>query len=30
MVGEGASGLRTVKALVGKLNPFDRQAGPRG
>lgn len=30
MVGEGASGLRTVKALVGKLNPFDRQAVLRG
>jgi hypothetical protein len=30
MVGEGAGGVRTVTALLGKLNPFDRQAGPRG
>lgn len=29
MVGEAAGGLRTVKALVGKLNPFDRWAQPR-
>ena len=30
MVGEGAGGLHTVKALVDKLNPFDRGARPRG
>jgi hypothetical protein len=30
MVGEGAGGLRTVKALVAKLNPFGREAPPRG
>ena len=30
MVGEGAGGLRTVKALVDKLSPFGREAPPRG
>jgi hypothetical protein len=30
MVGEAAGGLRTVKALIGKLNPFDREATRRG
>jgi hypothetical protein len=30
MVGEAAGGLHTVKALVDKLNPFDRTARPRG
>lgn len=30
MVGEGAGGLRTVKALIGKLNPLDRGALNRG
>ncbi len=30
MVGEAAGGLHTVKALVDKLNPFDRGERPRG
>jgi hypothetical protein len=30
MVGEGAGGLRTVKALVDRLNPFVSRAAPRG
>jgi hypothetical protein len=30
MVGEAAGGIHTVKALVDKLNPFDRTPRPRG
>jgi hypothetical protein len=30
MVGEAAGGFHTVKALVDKLNPFGREAPPRG
>ena len=30
MVGEGSSGVKTVKALVSALNPFDRGAGAHG